>query len=549
MPALPDEHPLEERTVGRILARASTELGDTPLVVEAGGGTISYREMDERATRIACGLAALGIEKGDPVLFMMPDGIDLAALFCGLARRGAPEVPINLAYRGPFLRRIVNDSLARTIVVDAGFLDRLEAVAEELESLERCIVYPDLPDTLPDGVARRFETLPFAVLEGEGDMVSDRGGVEALDDAPTYRDLVGIMYTSGTTGASKGVMVCHAHAYRYAWNVTHNHAVRRDDRYYSAGLPLFHIAGQWGVLYGSMLRGATVILRRGYRNEYFWSDIAEHGATSVFLLGAIANFLWQQPERPHDADNSLETVGMYPVIPEHEAFARRFGVKIASGYGSTENPGPCFHSPGTPFPNNQCVGELSERAEVKIVDENDIEVPRGTVGEICVRPREPWEVMLGYWRNPEATARAFRNLWYHSGDAGYMDEEGRLYFVDRVSDSLRRRGENISSMEVEDVINQHRSVMECAVFPVWAEESEQEVMVAIVVQPGARLDPVEFTTYCNERMPYFMVPRYVDVVDEIPKTPTGKMEKYRLRERGVTGTTWDRVAAGVRLAR
>ena len=541
MPPLPDEYPLEERTVGRILALAAAELADTPLIVEAGGETITYRQMDERATRIARGLAAFGIAKGDPVLFMMPDGIDLAALWCGLARRGAPEVPINLAYRGAFLRRIVNDSLARTIVIDAGFLDRLEAVADELPHLERCIVYPELPDTLPERIARRFETRPFAALDG------DEGA--ALEDGPTYRDLIGIMYTSGTTGASKGVMVCHAHAYRYAWNVTRNHAVGRGDRYYSAGLPLFHIAGQWGVLYGSMLRGATVILRRGYRNEYFWKDIAEHGATSAFLLGAIANFLWQQPPSPHDADTPLQTVGMYPAIPEHEAFARRFGVRIASGYGSTENPGPCFHPPGTPFPNNQCVGELSEHAEVRIVDENDLEVPCCTVGEICVRPRNPWEIMVGYWRSPEATARAFRNLWYHSGDAGYMDEQGRLYFVDRVSDSLRRRGENISSMEVEDVVNQHPAVMECAVFPVRAEETEQEVMVAIVTQPGVHFDPAEFTRYCNERMPYFMVPRYVDVVDEIPKTPTGKMEKYRLRERGVTATTWDRVAAGIRLAR
>ena len=546
---LPDEYPLEERTVGRILALTAAELEDTPLIAEVGGGSISYRQMDERATRIACGLAGLGVEKGDPVLFMLQDGIDLAALWCGLARRGAPEVPVNLAYRGAFLRRIVDDSLARTIVIDAAFLDRLEAVAGDLESLERCIVYPDLPDTLPEGIAGRFETLPFAALEGGGDGAFDRGGGVAPDDGPTYRDLAGIMYTSGTTGASKGVMVCHAHAYRYAWNVSRNHAVGRGDRYYSAGLPLFHIAGQWGVLYGSMLRGATVILRRGYRNEYFWKDIAEHGATSVFLLGAIANFLWQQPERPEDSQTPLRTAGMYPVIPEHEAFARRFGVKIASGYGSTENPGPCFHLPGTPFPNNQCVGELSEHAEVRIVDEHDIEVPRGSVGEICVRPRNPWEIMIGYWRNPEATARAFRNLWYHSGDAGYMDEEGRLYFVDRVSDSLRRRGENISSMEVEDVINQYPAVMECAVFPVSAEETEQEVMVSIVTQAGVLFDPAEFTRFCNERMPYFMVPRYVDVVVELPKTPTGKMEKYRLRERGVSDTTWDRVAAGVRLAR
>ena len=538
---LPDEYPREQRTVGRILARTAERLGDAPLIVEVGGGTISYREMEERATRIARGLAQLDIAKGDPVLFMMRDGIDLAALWCGLARRGAPEVPINLAYRGAFLHRIVNDSRARTIVIDVEHLDRLAAVSGELTHLERCIVYPDVSDTLPGSIARRFEVLPFDALDADDP--------SAPEDAPACHDMIGIMYTSGTTGASKGVMVCHAHAYRYAWNVSRNHGVGRGDRYYSAGLPLFHIAGQWGVLYASMLRGATVILRRGYRNEYFWKDVAEHGATSVFLLGAIANFLWQQPESPQDSRTPLRYAGMYPVIPQHEAFARRFGVQIASGYGSTENPGPCFHPPGTPFPHYQCVGAVDERAEVRILDENDNEVPRGTVGEICVRPRDPWEIMLGYWRNPEATARAFRNLWYHSGDAGYVDEEGRMYFVDRVSDSLRRRGENISSMEVEDIINQHPAVMECAVFPVRAEESEQEVMVSITAQPGTRIDPVEFTRFCNERMPYFMVPRYVDVVDLIPKTPTGKMEKYVLRGRGVTATTWDRVAAGVTLER
>ena len=538
---LPDEYPLEERTVGHILTRAACGLGDTALIVEVGGDTISYRQMARRAERIARGLARLGIAKGDPVLFMMPDGIDLAALWCGLARRGAPEVPLNLAYRGAFLHRIANDSGARTLVIDARFLDRLAEVADDLRCLERCIVYPRVPKRLPDTLSRRFEALSFDVLEA--------GDGPAIDGGPAYLDMIGIMYTSGTTGASKGVMVCHAHAYRYAHNVSRNHRVGRGDRYYSAGLPLFHIAGQWGVLYASMLRGATMILRRGYRNEYFWKDIAEHRATSVFLLGAIANFLWQQPESAEDANTPLRYAGMYPVIPEHEAFARRFGVQIASGYGSTENPGPCLHPAGAPFPDHQCVGTISDRAEVRIVDENDLETPRGVVGEICVRPREPWEIMLGYWRKPEATARAFRNLWYHSGDAGYMDEEGRLYFVDRMSDSLRRRGENISSMEVEDVINQHPAVMECAVFPVRAEESEQEVMVAIAPQPGTRFDPPELTRFCNDRMPYFMVPRYIDVVDRIPKTPTGKMEKYKLRERGVTGATWDRVAAGVRLDR
>ena len=344
-------------------------------------------------------------------------------------------------------------------------------------------------------------------------------------------------------------MVSHAHAYRYGNNVAGNHGVTQTDSYYTAGLPLFHIAGQWGVVYASMMRGATVILRRGYRNDYFWADIAEHNATVVFMLGAIANFIWQQAPSDDDCATPLKKVGMYPVIPEHEAFAKRFGVQIASGYGSTENPGPCRHPLGEKFPSNQCVGAIKDTVDCKILDENDVECAPGVVGEICVRSHNSWEIMMGYWNQPEATTKAFRNLWYHSGDAGFIDEQGRLYFVDRVTDSMRRRGENISSMEVEDIVNQHAGVLECAVFPVWADESEQEVMVTITPQPGTELDHEDIIRFCNQRMPYFMVPRYIDVVAAIPKTPTGKIQKYALRETGITATTWDRVAAGVKLER
>ena len=541
MPDLPEEYPLEDRTVGRILSCAAERMGDKTLIIDVEGGNISYREMDRRANRIANGLVALGVEHQDRILFMLPDGIDLAALFCGLARRGAVEVPINLAYRGPFLSRIINDSSASTLVIDAQFLERLEMVADELTYLERCVIYPGRPDMIPAKIAERFELIEFDALESDDDSPFEGG--------PVFSEMIGIMYTSGTTGTSKGVMVSHAHAYRYGNNVAKNHGVTERDNYYTAGLPLFHIAGQWGVVYASMMRGATVILRRGYRNDYFWPDIAEHGGTVVFMLGAIANFIWQQTPREDDESTPLEKVGMYPVIPEHEAFAKRFGVQIASGYGATENPGPCRQALGSKFPTNQCVGEIKDTVDCRILDENDIECAPEVVGEICVRPRHPWEIMMGYWNQPEATAKAFRNLWYHSGDAGFIDEQNRLYFVDRVTDSMRRRGENISSMEVEDIVNQHPDILECAVFPVWADESEQEVMVTITAQPESQIDPEAVVHFCNQRMPYFMVPRYIDVVESIPKTPTGKIQKYTLRETGISQNTWDRVAAGVKLER
>ena len=541
MPQLPEEYPLEDRTVGRVLGIAAECMGDKPLIVDVDGETISYREMDKRANRIAHGLVALGVEHQDRILFMLPDGIDLAALFCGLSRRGAVEVPINLAYRGGFLSRIINDSAAETLIIDAQYLDRLEAVADELTHLQRCVIYPEKPESVTPKVTQRFELLEFDALSSDDDTTFAGG--------PAFHEMMGIMYTSGTTGTSKGVMACHAHAYRYASNVGKNHGVTENDQYYTAGLPLFHIAGQWGVVYASMMRGATTVLRRGYRNEYFWSDIEKHNATVVFMLGAIANFIWQQAPRENDADTPLKKVGMYPVIPDHEAFAKRFDVQIASGYGSTENPGPCRQPLGEPFPTNQCVGAIKDTVDVKILNPNDIECAPGVVGEICVRPHDPWEIMMGYWNQPESTTKAFRNLWYHTGDAGFMDEQNRLYFVDRVTDSMRRRGENISSMEVEDIVNQHADVLECAVFPVWADESEQEVMVTITPQPGVEIVHEAIIRFCNERMPYFMVPRYIDVEQAIQKTPTGKIQKYTLRERGVTETTWDRVAAGIKLER
>lgn len=535
-----DDRPLHQRTVGQVLSAAAARLGDKPFIVDVEGGSISYREMDQMAHRIANGLAALGIGHQEPVLYMLPDSIDFVALWAGLARHGAAEVPVNLAYRGAFLSRIANDSTAKTMVIGEQLLDRLEEVVDALDGLERCIVHPARPDVLPPKIAARFDVLGFDVLRG-GDDTPFAGG-------PRFSEMIGIMYTSGTTGASKGVMVCHAHAYRYAWGVGHVHGLSETDNYYTAGLPMFHIACQWGVVYASMIYGATVILRRGYRNQVFWSDIAEHRGTVAFLLGAIANFLWKQPEDPADIKTPLERVGMYPVIPEHEAFAKRFNVTIGTGYGSTETPGPAGHVLGQPLIHHQCVGRPRDDFDVRFVDEDDLPCPPGTVGEMCVRPRKPWHIMLGYWRRPEETAKAFRNLWYHTGDAGYVDEEGRIFFVNRMSDSLRRRGENISAVEVEDTVNQHPDVLESAVYPVWA-ESEQEVMVAVTPQPGRTIDPEELVRFCNARMPYFMVPRYVVQLDEIPKTPTGKMQKYVLRDAGVTEATWDRVAAGIRLER
>ena len=542
----PSNLPLEERTVGRILARQADRFADKSFIETTSGDCISYRDMHLRSNQFAQGAAAFGIEYQEPVLVMLPDSIDYITVWCGLAKRGAIEVPINLAYRKNILKRLCNDSTAKKIIIDCQYVDRLEEIADDLEHLDCVILYAEDQnlnsyDTLPPTLAQTCRVARFESLFS--DKTTD------FEPGPQYSDLVGIMYTSGTTGASKGVSTTHSHSFCYADGAAEIFYLSEEDRFYTAGLPLFHLAGQWGVCYASMIYGATVVLRKGYRNANFWPDIAEHSCTVVFLLGAIANFLWQQPKLPEDSETPLKKVGMFPVMTEHEQFRERFGVEISTGYGSTESPCPVIHHFDEPLPNHQCVGFPTGRYDVKILDENDQVCTTGTVGEICTRPRAPWEIMLNYWRQPEYTAKVFRNLWYHTGDAGYQDDEGRLFFVDRLTDSMRRRGENISSMEVEDEVNQHPDVLECAVFPVLAEHSEQEVMVVITPQPDVTIEPEKLIRFLDQRMAYFMIPRYIEFTAAIPKTPTGKMEKYKLRSKGITPSTWDRVAAGIKLSR
>ena len=542
----PSNLPLEERTVGRILARQADRLADKNFIETTSGDCISYRDMHLRSNQFAQGAAAFGIESQEPVLVMLPDTIDYVTVWCGLAKRGAIEVPINLAYRKNILKRLCNDSTAKKIIIDCQYVERLEEIADDLEHLDCVILYAedqklDSYGTLPPKLTQTYQVAGFEDLFS--DISTD------FEPAPQFSDLVGIMYTSGTTGASKGVSTTHSHSFCYADGAAEIFYLSEEDRFYTAGLPLFHLAGQWGVCYASMIYGATVVLRKGYRNDNFWPDIAEHSCTVVFLLGAIANFLWQQPRSPEDSETPLKKVGMFPVMTEHKQFRERFGVEISTGYGSTESPCPVIHHFDEPLPNHQCVGFPTGRYDVKILDENDQVCTTGTVGEICTRPRAPWEIMLNYWRQPEYTAKVFRNLWYHTGDAGYQDDEGRLFFVDRLTDSMRRRGENISSMEVEDEVNQHPDVLECAVFPVLAEHSEQEVMVVITPQPDVTIEPEKLIRFLDQRMAYFMIPRYIEFTAAIPKTPTGKMEKYKLRAKGITPSTWDRVAAGIKLSR
>ena len=532
--------PLESRDLATVLARRAAHCPDKPWIIYQGR-EYSYQEMNQRSGQLATGLKRLGLQSGETVLIMLPDTVDFILAWCALAKFGGIEVPVNTHNKGNPLTYLINDSLATTIIVDLQFLDRIDAISQSLSHLENVILYDENNEEqskLSIRLSANFEIYWFNELFDET-VYSGTG--------PQFHDLMGVLYTSGTTGPSKGVTMSHAHAYEYAFGVSEMLELGEED-VYCAPLPLFHIAGQFATIYCTCIAAATAVIPGPFSVERFWKDIREYDVTCTFLLGAMANFLYRQPVSIQDNQTPLDRVLMVPLIPEVEGFRQRFNCRVSTTWGGTEMN--CPTRSGFELANSKTCGRVaSDRYEVIIVDEMDREVADGVPGEALVRPKAPWIMTNGYWNHPEWTAQAWRNLWLHTGDMLKRDSEGNLYFVDRTKDAIRRRGENISSMEVEFEINSHPAVFECAVIPVSSEETEQEVMAIIVTRPDHSVDPEDLIRYLEPRMAYYMIPRYINVIDAMPKTPTGKIQKFILRDRGVTGTTWDRITAGVKLIR
>jgi crotonobetaine/carnitine-CoA ligase len=291
----------------------------------------------------------------------------------------------------------------------------------------------------------------------------------------------------------------------------------------------------------------SIALVESFNTERFWPSIRESGTTIVFLLGVMANFVAAQPPAPDDRDHPLRLVGMVPLLDDIKRFAERFGLEVYSLYGMTEISTPIITGMTPEIPGT--CGRVRAGVEVRVVDANDCELPDGTVGEFIVRTDRPWAMNHGYYKNPEATAEAWRNGWFHTGDAGRRDADGNYYFVDRLKDSIRRRGENISSLELEIEVSAHPAIREAAVIPVPNEMSEDEVMAVVSPAPGETIDPVDLIEFLRPRVAHFMIPRFIRILDDLPKTPTAKVRKTVLREEGITPDTWDREAEGIRIKR
>lgn len=524
-----------ERTLGGIL-RARAAAAPDKVALRCGDRNLSYREFDEEADCFASGLQKLGLTKGDRLAIMLPNIAEFIAVIFGSARLGVIQVPVNIAYKGLLLKHVVHQSEARAAVVAAEFLDRLALVATELPHLKTVVVWPSVPSDAP--------ALPFALVD-IADIKSGSG--QAIEPSIGPHDALGIVYTSGTTGPSKGAVFSHNF---FWWNGERARVLRgvtEADCLYTC-LPLFHTNAQMLTLMCAIISGCTAALDDRFHASTFWDRMRFYGATQFNYIGGIIPILLKQPESSGDRNHRV-TLALGAAAPKdrwHE-FQDRFGVRLMEGYGQTED------GVATMTTLDEVrVGSIGRAVwgfDMQVVDDDDHPVPDGTIGEFVVRPQHPDIMMSGYYNMPAETLKVFRNLWFHTGDYGWRDPDGYFYFHDRKKDAMRRRGENISAFEVEQVVNSHPSVLESAAYAVPSDVGEDDVMVAVVLKPQRELKHVEVVKHCERLLPYFAVPRYVDIRDEFPKTPTFRIEKYKLRQLGVTPTAWDAEKAGYKVNR
>jgi crotonobetaine/carnitine-CoA ligase len=516
-----------DRLLHAALRQQADQVGDSVFMM-SGDRHYTFADVNTLADELAAGLQARGVGRGDTVAVLMESCAEFVLLSFAVNRLGAVWVPANVDFKGEWVRVSLCDSRARVLVVDADLLARVD----------------ELGDVGFDHVVVRDESglVGLAVSGGRAPAVEGH-----------YGDTAAVLWTSGTTGRAKGVMQSHNAWLRGAESGAVTSGAREGDVLYCC-LPMHNSAAWVAVVYRALVCGLPFGLDPRFSVAEFWDRVRFYGATQTFTLGAMHIFLWQQPERPDDGANPVRVASCIP-MPERllEPFKRRFAIEqIYQGYGQSEvlgllsrvDDGSRQWSPNT-------AGIPQPDLEVRLLDDDDCEVPVGAVGEISVRAREPYVLFNGYFNDAEATLRSTRNLWYHTGDLGRRNEKGEYFFFDRKADYIRYKGRSVSSFAVEAAVTAHPAVLECAAYGVTSAEleSEAEIKVDVVLHPAASARPDELARFVNDNAPYFFVPRYIELVAELPHTPTGRVQKYLVRRRGVTPDTWDRDAAGFEVVR
>lgn len=503
---------------------------DRVLFQDVTGGAETFAQVLAQVYGWASALRALGVGDGDRIGVMLP--VSMAAhhvwLACGMIK--AWEVPINTAFKGPILAHILNDSQCRIVVMAQRYLPQLMSARNELKYLDTVII-PDLEGDRPH--------LGCRVL-GRGDLTFDTREPKNL---PTLgpEDVATVMYTSGTTGPSKGCVLPWGEFY---WGLDLFGPEKDGSDCHYCPFPTNHLSGKVPI-YNMITYKGRVVLRERYSTSDFWPDVRRFGCTTTLMLGAVATFLNAQPVQDDDADNPIKAVLMAPIIADYKNFTRRFDIKIVASYGMTEIAWPFILTDGQ-LPNHETCGRLRPEWDVRIVDDAGQDVAVGKAGELWARCSRPHSMMREYLGRPQATAEAWEGGFFHTGDAFRCDDQGYYYFVDRLKDAIRRRGENISSYEVENYVRSHPDVFDCAAVAVAAPGGEDDLKIVVVRKPGKNLDAETLIAYLLPVMPDFMVPRYVEFKPELPLTATNKVRKVDLRKEGLTQATWDRLGGSVK---
>ncbi|RYG14666.1 MAG: ATP-dependent acyl-CoA ligase [Burkholderiales bacterium] len=527
--------PRPERVVMELLA-AQAHATPSGRFISCGASTMTFAGLEARANAIAAGLSAAGIGKGDRVAIVSTNRIEMVELFFAVARLGAIQVPLNVYLKGDFLAYQLLDSQACAIVVDGS---GAMAVAPLLDRLAGLKLVVQLDKGPAPSVVPGVNVQPYAAL-------ALNATLPPIALRPS--DLMSIVYTSGTTGQPKGCMLSHGYYARVGRVMGEAHEYRTDDLLITA-LPLFHGAARMMVLMAGLVHGLPVIVEPEFRAGTFLGRAAETGATVAVGIGAMGTALLATPPSPDDRAHKLRLMMMVPFpVDRQEAFQARFNIDpYAEAFGQTECVPATWNAISAERHRATC-GLAGTDLQVALLDDDDLPVAQGVAGEICVRPLHPHAMFSGYWGKPGATAEAFRSVWYHTGDYGRADADGYIAFVDRKKDAVRRRGENVSTQEVEAAMGRFPGVAEVAVHAVPSEATDDEIKACLVVVPGAAISPQELFQYLKDRLPYFAMPRYVEIVPELPKNALSRVMKHELRKRPMTPAVWDFNALGLTVA-
>lgn len=535
-PTFPSRLDWSSPTVLRERVRRHPE--KTYLEVPWANESYTYAETLDLAERVGSGMLTAGASAGDRVLIMIPNCSAYIFAWLGSSIAGLVEVPINTAYRGAFLAHQVSTTTPSIAVISPEYVERILDVSDSFETVKHFFLVGNDDDI--ENALSALHDHNKAASRWNDLLTSER---IALPDV-MHSDLGSIFFTSGTTGLSKGVMMPHAHMYLFADETVSLTRLTENDTYMSCG-PLFHGNSQFLAAYPALIAGSRYVLQERFSASEWINQIRSCKATVTNFIGVMMDFVWQQEPKPEDSDNDLRCVFAAPTASSIlEEYKQRFGIEaFVEVFGLTETCMPILTPYGIDRPAGAAGLLNKEWFDIRLVNpETDEEVEIGEVGELVVRANYPFTSCQGYFDMPEKTVEAFRNLWFHTGDGLKRDEDGWYYFVDRLKDALRRRGENISSYEVEQALSSHPLIGEVAAIGVPADQEagEDEVMVFIVPEEGAQISPDEVWEYSQKQLPDFAIPRYIHFLQELPKTPSEKVRKIELREMGVASDTNDR---------